>query len=69
MRKKLLLWCVPAALAAGLAAFCAGPDASAGGGRARLDFVPGGMDVAITGHGRNAARYYLTYKLTTRRWI
>jgi hypothetical protein len=64
MRSKLLLWCVPAALAAVSAAFLAAPAASAGGGRARFDFAPGGMDVAVTGHGRNAARYYLTYTLT-----
>jgi hypothetical protein len=64
MRHKLLLWCVPAALAAVSAALLAAPAASAGGGRARFDFAPGGMDVAITGHGRNAARYYLTYTLT-----
>jgi hypothetical protein len=64
MRKKLLLWCVPAALVAGVAAASLGQEARAGGGRARLDFVPGGMDVAVTGHGRNAARYYLTYTLS-----
>jgi hypothetical protein len=64
MRMKLLLWCVPAALAAVGAALAAAPEATAGGGRARFDFVPGGMDVAITGHGRDAARYYLTYTLT-----
>jgi hypothetical protein len=64
MRHKLLLWCVPAALAAAGAALLAAPAASAGGGRARFDFAPGGMEVAITGHGRNAARYYLPYTLT-----
>ena len=63
MRKKLLLWCVPAALAAVGAALSTGPEASAGGGRARFDFVPGEMGVAVTGHGRNAARYYFTYTL------
>jgi hypothetical protein len=64
MNGKLLLWCVPLGLAAAAAAISAAPAASAGGGRARFDFVPGEMEVAITGHGRDAARYYLTYTLS-----
>src|SRR5262245_61960690 len=64
MNGKLLLWCLPVGLAAAAAAVASAPDASAGGGRARFDFAPGGMEVAITGHGRDAARYYLTYTLS-----
>lgn len=63
MNRKLLLWSLPAVLLAAGAALLAAPSADAGGGRARLDFVPGEMSVAITGHGRDAARYYLPYTL------
>jgi len=63
MNRKLLLWSVPAALLAFGAVICGTKAADAGGGRARFDFVPGDMSVAITGHGRNAASYYLPYTL------
>jgi hypothetical protein len=63
MIRKLLLWSVPAVLFAAGATVCATKPAGAGAGRARFDFVPGEMSVAITGHGRNAASYYLPYTL------
>ncbi len=62
--RKLLRFVLPAVLVAAGAALLAAPSADAGGGRARLDFIPGEMSVAITGHGREAARYYLPYTLT-----
>lgn len=63
MNRKLMLWAVPAMIVAAGAAILGTPSASAGGGRARFDFVPGEMSVTITGHGRNAASYYLPYTL------
>jgi hypothetical protein len=54
---------VPAVLVAAVAAFVGAPAADAGGGRARLDLVPGEMAVSVTGRGRDAARYYLPYVL------
>ena len=63
MNRKLLLWSVPAAMVAACAAYLGAPAADAGGGRARLDFAPGEMTVAITGQGRDAASYYLPYTL------
>ena len=63
MNRKLLLFSVPAVLLGAGAAYLGAPAADAGGGRARLDFVPGAMSVAITGQGRDAANYYLSYTL------
>jgi hypothetical protein len=63
MNRKLLLWALPAVVLAAGAAVSATQPASAGGGRARFDFVPGELSVAITGYGRNAASYYLPYTL------
>ena len=63
MNRKLLLWSVPAVLLAAAAADLGAAAADAGGGRARLDFSPGEMTVAITGRGRDAANYYLPYTL------
>jgi hypothetical protein len=63
MNLKLLLWSLPALLLGAVAAVSYTAPADAGGGRARFDFVPGEMTVAITGKGRNAASYYLPYTL------
>lgn len=63
MMHKLLLWSLPAVLLASGAAIYGARAADAGAGRARFDLVPGEMTVAITGHGRNAASYYLPYTL------
>jgi hypothetical protein len=63
MNRKPLLWALPALLLGAAAAVCVTAPADAGGGRPRFDFAPGEMTVAITGHGRNAASYYLPYTL------
>ncbi len=62
-RKLLLVFASAALVGAGVAARVGGSDAYAGGGRAHFEFTPGEMDVAITGHGRDAASYYLPYTL------
>jgi hypothetical protein len=62
MNRNLLLSASAAALFGAVAAFVGvGPSAQAGGGRSHFEFAPGEMTVAITGHGRNAASYYLPY--------
>jgi len=63
MNPRLLLSAATAALLGAGAAYCVAPAAGAGGGRSRLELAPGEMTVAITGHGRNAASYYLPYTL------
>jgi len=61
MNRKLLLVASAAALFGAAAAFVGAPSARAGGGRSHVEFTPGELTVAITGHGRNAANYYLPY--------
>jgi len=64
MNRKLLVATIAAALlGGGAAALTAVSSARAAGGRPHLEFAPGEMSVAITGHGRDAASYYLPYAL------
>jgi hypothetical protein len=63
MNRRLLVSAATAALFGAVAAVSFAPAAGAGGGRSRLEFVPGEMTVAITGHGRSAASYYLPFTL------
>jgi hypothetical protein len=64
MNCKLLLLSAVAALGAAGAVLAFAPSADAAAGRARFDFAPGDMQVALTGHGRETANYYLPYTLT-----
>lgn len=60
MNRKLFLASVTAVAAAAGAAFVGSPRAQAAGGRARLDFAPSEMTVAIVG---GAPAYYLPFTL------